>query len=91
MLRKTPEESEAEIINEIEGKIRDAIQFLRKNKNKNKIWGRCKERYEATTTGVMIQIGPYLVEEWPEEYREIMYQLGKIPVNADIPGCISHL
>lgn len=28
----------------------------------------------------MIQIGPYLVEEWPEEYREIMYQLGKIPV-----------
>lgn len=80
LLRKTPEESEAEIINEIEGKIRDAIQFLRKNKNKNKIWGRCKERYEATTTGVMIQIGPYLVEEWPEEYREIMYQLGKIPV-----------
>ena len=80
LLRKTPEESEAEIINEIEGKIRDAIQFLRKNKNKNKLWGRCKERYEATTTGVMIQIGPYLVEEWPEEYREIMYQLGKIPV-----------
>ena len=38
LLRKTPEESEAEIINEIEGKIRDAIQFLRKNKNKNKIW-----------------------------------------------------
>ena len=78
LLRKNSEERDTEIKNRIDRRLERAIGYILDSKNKKRLWGEDEDDYEAETTGIMFQIGPYLMQTHPDEYREIMYRLGKI-------------
>lgn len=78
LLKKSNNEEDEEIRNDLDRRIHRAILFILSQKTKKKIWGKNRESYEATTTGILVQIGTYLVRKYPGEYREIMRHLGKI-------------
>ena len=80
LLRKNSEERDTEIKNRINRRLERAIGYILDSKNKKRLWGEDEDDYEAETTGIMFQIGPYLMQTHPDEYREIMYRLGKIKV-----------
>lgn len=80
LLRKNSEERDTEIKNRIDRRLERAIGYILDSKNKKRLWGEDEDDYEAETTGIMFQIGPYLMQTHPDEYREIMYRLGKIKV-----------